>query len=349
MAMEQADKGPLILVIIWVVTCLTTVLVGARLYVRVRIVRNVGLDDWLILLSMILNFAFVILVTVSIYYGFGKHQDTLTPEQIRGSRLNAQIGSLFGILAISIPKLGVAAMLNRILVPTPFHRNMVWVLSGFSTLVGCICFPVLMTICHPHQATWDKRIKNAKCRDPSSSTDFLIFHGAVSAFVDLYFAVYAVVVCWKLKVLVLKKIAVCAALGLGSIACAVAIVKCVQLPTLKQRVDTTYRSSELIIWTKLEADTVIMASCIPTLKPLFHLFHKKKTSPIVSASYFFNPTPPGRGRHRSSFSMGNHQLKQLSRSSINLKNALDDNVSPPLPSESGDERSLIRRDNDIVP
>lgn len=93
---------------------------------------------------------------------------------------------------------------------------------------------------------------------------------------DLYFAVYSVVVCWQLKVLVLKKIAVCAALGLGLMcvipvpfcsvvddhfspvivfhsACAVAIVKCVHLPTLKQRVDTsckllTARGTRELAW-----------------------------------------------------------------------------------------------------
>ncbi|KAG5302339.1 hypothetical protein I7I48_02656 [Histoplasma ohiense] len=340
-ARDSQNKGPLILVVMWVVTCLTTAVVATRLFVRSRMVRMVGLDDWLILISMVLSFIFVVFVTISIRYGFGRHEDTLTPEQLRGSRLNAQIGSLFGILAISFPKLGVAAMLNRILVPTRFHRNVVWLLSGFSLLVGCICFPVLMTICRPHRATWDKRVKNPKCRDPSSSTNYLIFVGAVSAFVDLYFAVYSVVVCWQLKVLVLKKIAVCAALGLGLIACAVAIVKCVHLPTLKQRVDTSYRSSDLIIWTLLEADTVIMASCIPTLKPLLQLFPKRKTSPLVSASYFFSAVHPGRRSHRSSFSGESQQLKELARPShIHVNSAPSEDTVLPLPSEQGGERSI---------
>ncbi|EEH03860.1 conserved hypothetical protein [Histoplasma capsulatum G186AR] len=363
-ARDSQNKGPLILVVMWVVTCLTTAVVATRLFVRSRMVRMVGLDDWLILISMILSFIFVVFVTISIRYGFGRHEDTLTPEQLRGSRLNAQIGSLFGILAISFPKLGVAAMLNRILVPTRFHRNVVWLLSGFSLLVGCICFPVLMTICRPHRATWDKRVKNPKCRDPSSSTNYLIFVGAVSAFVDLYFAVYSVVVCWQLKVLVLKKIAVCAALGLGLMcvipvpfcsvvddhfspvivfhsACAVAIVKCVHLPTLKQRVDTSYRSSDLIIWTLLEADTVIMASCIPTLKPLLQLFPKRRTSPLVSASYFFSAVHPGRRSHRSSFSGESQQLKELARPShIHVNSAPSEDTVLPLPSEQGDERSI---------
>ncbi|EER44402.1 conserved hypothetical protein [Histoplasma capsulatum var. duboisii H88] len=340
-ARDSQNKGPLILVVMWVVTCLTTAVVATRLFVRSRMVRMVGLDDWLILISMVLSFIFVVFVTISIRYGFGRHEDTLTPEQLRGSRLNAQIGSLFGILAISFPKLGVAAMLNRILVPTRFHRNVVWLLSGFSLLVGCICFPVLMTICRPHRATWDKRVKNPKCRDPSSSTNYLIFVGAVSAFVDLYFAVYSVVVCWQLKVLVLKKIAVCAALGLGLIACAVAIVKCVHLPTLKQRVDTSYRSSDLIIWTLLEADTVIMASCIPTLKPLLQLFPKRRTSPLVSASYFFSAVHPGRRSHRSSFSGESQQLKELARPThIHVNSAPSEDTVLPLPSEQGDERSI---------
>ncbi|EDN04971.1 predicted protein [Histoplasma mississippiense (nom. inval.)] len=312
-ARDSQNKGPLILVVMWVVTCLTTAIVATRLLVRSRMVRMVGLDDWLILISMVLSFIFVVFVTISIRYGFGKHEVTLTPEQLRGSRLNAQIGSLFGILAISFPKLGVAAMLNRILVPTRFHRNVVWLLSGFSLLVGFICFPVLMTICRPHRATWDKRVKNPKCRDPSSSTNYLIFVGAVSAFVDLYFA----------------------------IACAVAIVKCVHLPTLKQRVDTSYRSSDLIIWTLLEADTVIMASCIPTLKPLLQLFPKRKTSPLVSASYFFSAVHPGRRSHRSSFSGESQQLKELARPShIHVNSAPSEDTVLPLPSEQGDERSL---------
>ncbi|EQL38370.1 hypothetical protein BDFG_00722 [Blastomyces dermatitidis ATCC 26199] len=171
------------------------------------------------------------------------------PSQIRGSRLNAQIGSLVGIPAISVLKLVVAAMLNRILVPTPFHRNMVWILSGPATLVGCICFPVLMTIGQPHQAIWDKLIKNAKCRDPLCST-------------------------------------------LRSISSSMESLR---------HCDCQMRSA-----TNLETES----------------------------------------RYYLRWEATN--LKQLSRSNINLKNASDEDASPPLPSESGDERSLIRLDNDIV-
>ncbi|EEH39130.2 hypothetical protein PAAG_01592 [Paracoccidioides lutzii Pb01] len=341
----QEDKGPLILVVIWTITPLAAILVASRLYVRAAIIRKVELDDWLILLSMILSLTYVVLVTVSVGYGFGKHQDTLTPDQIRGARLNAQIGSLFAILAIAIPKLAVAAMLNRILVPTPFHRNVVWFLGAFVTVSSCIGIPVLMTICNPHQATWDKRIKNAKCRNPVSSTNYLLFTGAVSAFADLYFAVYAVIVCWKLRVSRLKKIAVSVALGLGTIACVVAIIKCVQLPTLKKRHDTTYRSSDLIFWSKLEADTIIIAACIPTFKPLFRLFRKRKT-PAVTGGYFFSPADHADcGIWGANSATDSLRGKDLTATHTTNTSIPDEDPTLPLPSDrKGDQTPSIKSD-----
>ncbi|ODH46426.1 hypothetical protein GX48_07496 [Paracoccidioides brasiliensis] len=341
----QEDKGPLILVVIWTITPLAAFLVATRLYVRAAIIRKVELDDWLILLSMILSLTYVVLVTVSVGYGFGKHQDTLTPDQIRGARLNAQIGSLFAILAIAIPKLAVAAMLNRILVPTPFHRNVVWFLGGFVTVSSCIGIPVLMTICNPHQATWDKRIKNAKCRNSVSSTNYLLFTGAVSAFADLYFAVYAVIVCWKLRVSRLKKIAVSVALGLGTIACVVAIIKCVQLPTLKKRHDTTYRSSDLIFWSKLEADTIIIAACIPTFKPLFRLFRKSKT-PAVTGGYFFSPADHADcGIWGANSTADSLRGKNLTATHTTNTSIPDEDLTLSLPSDrKGDQTPSIKSD-----
>ncbi|OJD16573.1 hypothetical protein AJ78_03264 [Emergomyces pasteurianus Ep9510] len=86
-----------------------------------------------------------------------------------------------------------------------------------------------------------------------------------------------------------------------------------------------------------------MASCIPTLKPIFQLFQKKQTSQPLSASYFFPPDPPDSRSHRSSsFSGEIHRMKELAPSHASETNAQGEDRSLPLPSESGDERSLIR-------
>ncbi|OAT10104.1 hypothetical protein BDBG_05785 [Blastomyces gilchristii SLH14081] len=86
---------------------------------------------------------------------------------------------------------------------------------------------------------------------------------------------------------------------------------------------------------RLEADTVIMTSCIPTLKPLCHLFQKRKTTPEnlrVTSSTLFRPVAEAI-RVVSQWEATN--LKQLNRSNINLKNASDEDACRPNPGMSG--------------
>ncbi|EEQ87347.2 uncharacterized protein BDCG_02467 [Blastomyces dermatitidis ER-3] len=210
------------------------------------------------------------------------------PSQIRGSRLNAQIGSLVGIPAISVLKLVVAAMLNRILVPTPFHRNMVWILSGPATLVGCICFPVLMTIGQPHQAIWDKLIKNAKCRDPLCSTLRSISSSMEQCLCSWIFT-----------------------------------SQCTQLLCVGG-LSFNFEENCCLRCTGTRFSSLRHCDCQM----------RSATNLETESRYYLRWEATN--------------LKQLSRSNINLKNASDEDASPPLPSESGDERSLIRLDNDIV-
>lgn len=62
---------------------------------------------------------------------------------------------------------------------------------------------------------------------------------AFSAFVDLYLAVYPSFVLFKLQMSLRKKIALSAALGLGTVAAVCAMVKCSQIKGLQNQSDST--------------------------------------------------------------------------------------------------------------
>lgn len=47
------DKGPKILAVLWTLTALTTMMVMARIFIRVRMLKNFGIDDYLIVISMV--------------------------------------------------------------------------------------------------------------------------------------------------------------------------------------------------------------------------------------------------------------------------------------------------------
>lgn len=57
---------------------------------------------------------------------------------------------------------------------------------------------------------------------------------ALSAFTDLYLAAYPAVVLWGLQMNIKKKVALCFALGIGSISAVVAIYKCTRIPSLAE-------------------------------------------------------------------------------------------------------------------
>jgi hypothetical protein len=52
----QQTKGPTVLAVCISTTTVATIFVAARLFVRIRILSMISLDDWLIILSMVSGF-----------------------------------------------------------------------------------------------------------------------------------------------------------------------------------------------------------------------------------------------------------------------------------------------------
>ncbi|KAJ6188151.1 hypothetical protein N7519_003059 [Penicillium mononematosum] len=276
-------KGPRILGVFWAFFSVSVVMVSLRLYIRARMLRNIGLDDYIIVFAMIMVASYTILTTLNVVLGYGSHTPVLMERG--GMDLVERILVInyadfaLGIMSFTTPKLAVAALLNRIMNPTRFHRIWLWVLTGSVFVASSICIIVLFTMCDPPQALWKIRLvsEGAICRPTKILVGFAIFTGVLSAVVDLYLAIYPTVILLRLQMSFKKKLALCAALGLGAVACAMAIVKCLQLPGLYNKEDSTYGTADLVIWTSVESNIIIMASCIPTLGPMYEMIRGKRS------------------------------------------------------------------------
>uniref|UniRef100_A0A8H7TTI2 Fe2OG dioxygenase domain-containing protein n=1 Tax=Bionectria ochroleuca TaxID=29856 RepID=A0A8H7TTI2_BIOOC len=232
-------------------------------------------DDWLASLSVLFQWACVAFVILAIKAGNGRHFDTLSIDEREGTIFWTVLALPMGMLAFSIPKLGVAALLTRIMNPTKQHKLAVWGLTSFcaSTVVASII--LVFAQCTPMRALWDLSVVDKKCIPGSVVVDFLIFSGSVSAFTDLYLALYPATVLFKLQMNIRKKIALSVALGIGSVATVIAIKKCTRLPALAEK-DFTYKTSDLVLWVVGEGTTIIVASCIPLLQPLVDLIFGRR-------------------------------------------------------------------------
>ncbi|KAF4972243.1 hypothetical protein FSARC_1140 [Fusarium sarcochroum] len=263
----DANKGPMILGVILTVSILSTVFVVGRLYTRKRIIGALHLDDWLTIVAVIFEWCQVAVTIVAVRDGNGRHFDTLTVSQQQNSILFTILGFPFGVMAFGFPKLAVVALITRLMNPGRLHMIFLWTLAGCCMLSLVVCIIILFAQCSPAQSQWTFSITDKTCWSPFILVDFAIFAGALSATTDLYLAIYPAVVLFKLQMNIRKKIALSCALGIGSIASIVAIYKCTRLPSLASA-DFSYDTSDLVIWTVIEASTIIIACCIPVLQPL---------------------------------------------------------------------------------
>ncbi|KAJ0160579.1 hypothetical protein CTA2_7724 [Colletotrichum tanaceti] len=268
------NKGPTAIGIIVSVSVLSTLFTAARLFVRGKILGKVHLDDHLIVISVLCGWINVGTAIAAVSHGNGRHFDLLTLEQKSGAILWTIAGFAPGVMSFGLPKIAVVALLTRIMNPSRRHALFLWCLSVFClvNLLGCVV--VLFAQCQPSHSQWDFSVEKS-CWDKRILVYFAIYSGGFCALVDIYLAVYPAVVLARLQMRTRKKVALSIALGIGSVSGFVAIYKCTRLPSLASP-DFSYETSDLVIWTIVEGSTMIIAACIPVLRPLGELIFGKR-------------------------------------------------------------------------
>lgn len=183
-----------------------------------------------------MGLAYCGVTTANVVVGYGRHAMFLTESALEMAILLNTVSFVFGILSFALPKLAVSAVLCRVLNPNTANRIGLWALTGFAAIVSVICIIILFTMCDPPEALWLVHLQKAgaKCRDTWILVNYAMFTGgmsmhpvvwktaielimtALSAFVDLYLAIYPSTILLHLHMSLRKRLALCAALGLGA-------------------------------------------------------------------------------------------------------------------------------------
>ncbi|KAK1505117.1 integral membrane protein [Colletotrichum abscissum] len=296
---KAQDKGPIIVIVCWIVTAISTCFVFGRVYVRGKIMKKFQSDDWFIILGLFCGYISTALSTIAVTYGNGRHMSLLSTEQQQGAILWTTAAFCPGIMSFGLPKLAVVSLLVRLMNPDRYHKWFLWWLGIWCQLTLFVTAGLLLGRCMPARSLWDFSVKGT-CFDVNILVAYCIYAGSFSAFVDVYLAVYPAIVLFRLQMATKKKIALSCALGIGSISGIVAIYKTTRIPSLASKdfscgaphfllnklIDLTdlFRiddTSDLVIWTVVEGSTIIIASSIPVMQPLLELILRR--NPFSSA------------------------------------------------------------------
>ncbi|KAG8676122.1 hypothetical protein FPOAC2_02205 [Fusarium poae] len=280
------------------IVTLATIVVLARLYVRVFIIRGTGWDDAFMILTMALNWAGEGAIIASVVYGAGQHIGDVDPAVFqKGMKLNFISQPIF-LIAICVVKLSVGFALLRI-ASTKFYRWLICGIMIFMSIYTIGCFFTVVLQCTDLRALWDPLVP-MQCWDQRTLQSLSYTNAALNILTDLFFAVIIPTpMLWNLNVHFRTRITLLAILGLGVFACAAAIVKVGYVTNYGKVGDWLWDSRNISIWTVVELNVGVIGGSLPCLKPLFRRFlgtyygkDSKKTPTTGNTGY-------GRGTLRS--------------------------------------------------
>ncbi|OAA33221.1 integral membrane protein [Moelleriella libera RCEF 2490] len=347
----DVDRGPDALITFWTTAGISVVVVGLR-FVGRRLRRQTGLDDWIMLLTLILYVVFVSILTKYITVGGLRHLYYLTPEERVIAAKWGWISQPFVIMGFATGKLSVAVLLWRVVGSTTFWRKWFLCFATISALLISIVNIVLtFTQCSPVEALWNQQLLKegqTKCLSPSIQINFAIFLSSWNILTDVFLAALPASFMYKLDLSTRKKVGLSILLGLGATSAIFAGIKTMFLTSLGERSDVTWSTYQLYVWSGVELFVIILCGSVPPVKPVWDILRGKPRISTVTVT--------SNGRRESDLSTPSNKIKPRRNSDRSIS-AIDDEIELQAPVVAGDaasERSATsslhlhpRQDNEV--
>ncbi|KAI0007130.1 hypothetical protein F4779DRAFT_643457 [Xylariaceae sp. FL0662B] len=263
--MPLGGKGPTTIAVLCAEMVLAAVFISLRTFTRKVIKGGVGADDYLLIVTWVLQATFVALFTASSVHGFGQHVHDITAHDVRMATKIELVGQFVVSLAMGLSKAAVAMFLMRIVVVTCKAVLWFWIITmmAWSILLAISCFAQ----CTPVESLWDTRVEGKVC--PLDLTLIAFIMCSWSAAMDFFLAAFPWWVLWNLNMQRKEKFIICMSLSLGVLAGVCGVVRTSGLQVLSETADYLYATADSVMWTSSELTVTIICVSIPVLRPLW--------------------------------------------------------------------------------
>ncbi|KAL4796203.1 hypothetical protein BDV19DRAFT_388351 [Aspergillus venezuelensis] len=264
---------------IFVVTLVFLVLsfaaVALRCFVRLRLVKAFGWDDGLMVLAMALNILFALCGMIGARYGLGRRMDDFYTFDDPKTAIEIALfwwwlGQTSYVVTCVVAKISIALALLRLTV-LRIHQWLLWGVIAVSVAVGLAFWLVLMLQCHPVEYFWHRLTSEGKCIDVDYILDVAYLYSVTATICDFILGLLPIALVWKLHMNTRTKAALAGILSMGCVASAAVIVRIPYLHYYKDP-DFLYATTNISIWSNVEAGLGITAGSLVTIRPLFRWF-----------------------------------------------------------------------------
>ncbi|KAK4188164.1 integral membrane [Podospora australis] len=270
------DEGPLLIRSAASLLALATVTVILRLSMRWRSALGLGIDDALIVISLVLLAAFVAMALLGVAHGgVGKHLAVnMVIDRDRLPRtmtyLYASEFCLFALVATI--KFSILAMYVRIF-PTPTMRKGAYILAAITGIWWIATLFVVAFQCSPVRKVYSPYMEEGTCLNKSK---FFLGNAVPHLVEDLLIMALPVMEVWRLQVPRRQKAAIGGVFMLGIF---VFVIGCIRLKILVDLVahqaDLTLAIAPAWCWTIAEPAVAIVTASLPTMRSLLRYIFGK--------------------------------------------------------------------------
>ncbi|KAK3323101.1 hypothetical protein B0T19DRAFT_334397, partial [Cercophora scortea] len=241
-----------------------------RLYVRIRILRHTGYDDWIMVAAMCFGMGVTIsTILASTLYGWDRHvYDIRFDTLIKGRQISMAIQALF-VLSSYLAKLSILVSYLRLAPIDSWFRRLtnVAIVTVVLACVGAII--LLFSQCVPVKSYWDIFSGSRHCLPEAPP---LLVQAILTVTTDFIVWVLPLPTFYHARLPLGQRIALIVLFSFGLFVVVAACARTYWIwYVLEDTYDPTWEGYNLWTWTAVEVHLGVVCGCVPWLKSLFKI------------------------------------------------------------------------------
>lgn len=263
------SRWPTILGVCIALTALMMLTVMLRIYVRARLIKNMGIDDYVMLFSCVCSIVYNGLCISQSRYGLGLPIKLRPKANLnKYSEINFS-GRPFYMAGITGFKVALCFAYLRITGSNlnSRYRRVIWGFMVFAILTHLGGTLVLIFQCRPIHKSW-RPLTPGYCL-PNDITFYTL--AGMTIFCDMGIFLLPIPLLMRVQINLRRKIGLIGIFSLGLFTTVCSVLRMVQITTIAKTGDSTM----LVLWGTIEMNVGIFLTCLPSLTPLFTFFANK--------------------------------------------------------------------------
>ncbi|KAK4149866.1 integral membrane protein [Chaetomidium leptoderma] len=246
---------------IFVVIC--PVLMGLRIWARLRKRGQLGADDWTAIAALIFALLTSGFLVASCQYGMGRHWVAIKGRDRFETNKYFYMAQVTYKAAINLVKCCILLLYLRLFNVVRWFRYCCWALLTAVTMYCLASILVTIFQCRPILRAFDKDTPGT-CIDTAK---FWFANAGFSIATDVIILLLPMPLLWKLEAPNAQKYALMVVFTIGVVTVIASCLRVTTLDLFATSPDNTYNIDN-VMWTIIEPNVALICACLPILRPL---------------------------------------------------------------------------------